>query len=388
MSGLPAALRTAMMVMIPLGLFLALADCRWQGERVRPSWVEGASREFPPGQYLIGVGQAETRPGAEEQAYAAVSKIFKAEIEAQSKDWESYLIVEGRSHATTERRLALEKVTRVSTDKVLENVRVLDAWFDPKNRQYYALAGMDKTQAEPALMERIRELDDTVASQLSEARQTPDKLSRARNLKRAARNLVVREAYNADLRVIRASGQGNPPGYHVADLMNELEQFLAGNLAIAVDLEGDQAEPVRRALIEGLTREGLSVAGRSLPTNGSFHADGLKPELLVTGTIRVWPLDIRDPQFKYVRWCSDAVIEEVATKRMIGAISKGGKEGHLTEREAVAKTVRVMQQEFSSELAHSIAGYIYGDMELPSASGTPPGCPRDERLERSGVPRQ
>ena len=126
----------------------------------------------------------------------------------------------------------------------------------------------------------------------------------------------------------------------------------------------------------------------SLPTNGGFLKDGLKTELLVTGTIRVWPLDIRDPQFKYVRWCSDAVIEEVATKRVIGAISKGGKEGHLTEREAVAKTVRVMQQEFSSELAHSIASYIYGDMELPSASGTPPGCPRDERLKRSGVPPQ
>ncbi|WP_447602549.1 LPP20 family lipoprotein [Nitrospira sp. Nam80] len=384
---MPSVPRAAMPLMIALGLWLIQAGC-WHGEQVRPSWVDGTSLEFLPTRYLVGVGQGDTRSGAEEQAYAAVSKIFKAEIEAQSKDWESYLIVEGRSHATAERRLALEKVTRVSTEKVLENVRVLDAWFDPKNRQYYALAGMDKAQAEPALIERIRELDDTVASQLNEARRTPDKLSHARNLKRAARNLVVREAYNADLRVIRANGQGNQPGYRVADLMNELEQFLAGNLAVAVNFDGDQAEPVRRALIEGLAREGLSVAGSSVPTNDGLYADGLKPELLVTGIIRVWLLDIRDPQFRYVRWCSDAVIEEVATKRVIGAISKGGKEGHLTEREAVAKAVRVMQQQFSSELAHSIAGYIYGDTELPSASSTPPGCPRDERLEHSGVPHQ
>ncbi|MEX5216469.1 MAG: LPP20 family lipoprotein [Nitrospira sp.] len=387
MRSLSAAPRAAMKLMIALSLLLTLADC-WQGERVRPSWVEGTSPEFPPSRYLVGVGQADTRSGAEEQAYAAVSKIFNVEVEAQSKDWESYLIVEGRSHTATERRLALEKVTRVSTDKVLENVRILDAWFDPKNRQYYALAGMDKTQAEAAFTERIRELDDTVAAQLNEANRTPDKLSRARNLKRAARNLVVREAYNADLRVIRANGQGNQAGYRVADLMNELEQFLAGNLAVSVDFDGDQAEPARRALIEGLTREGLSVGRSSAPTNDGVYEDGLKPELLVTGTVRVWPLDVRDPQFKYVRWCSDAVIEEIPTKRMIGAISKGGKEGHLTEREAVAKAVRVMQQEFSSELAHSIAGYVYGDMELPPASGTPPGCPRDERLERSGVPHQ
>ena len=387
MRSLPAAPRSAMKLMIALSLLLTLADC-WQGEKVRPSWVEGTSPEFPPSRYLVGVGQADSRSGAEEQAYAAVSKIFNVEIEAQSKDWESYLIVEGRSHAATERRLVLEKVTRVSTDNVLENVRILDAWFDPKNRQYYALAGMDKAQAEAAFIERIRELDDTVASQLNEANRTPDKLARAKNLKRAARNLVVREAYNADLRVIRANGQGNQAGYRVADLMNELEQFLAGNLAVSVNFDGDQAEPVRRALIEGLTREGLSVARSSAPTNDGVYEDGLKPELLITGTVRVWPLDIRDPQFKYVRWCSDAVIEEIPTKRMIGAISKGGKEGHLTEREAVAKAVRVMQQDFSSELAHSIAGYVYGDRELPPASGTPPGCPRDERLERSGVPHQ
>ncbi|MET0515141.1 MAG: hypothetical protein ABW047_07425, partial [Nitrospiraceae bacterium] len=57
---------------------------------------------------------------------------------------------------------------------------------------------------------------------------------------------------------------------------------------------------------------------------------------------------------------------------------KGGREGHLTDLEATAKAVRVMQHEFSSDMARAIAGYVYGDSELPVASGTPSGCPRDE----------
>jgi LPP20 lipoprotein len=380
-----SGLRSVGVVMMIACVSLNAASCGPR-ERVRPAWVTGTSPEFPSARYLVGVGQADTRVGAEEQAYAAVAKIFKTEIDMQSKDWESYLVVEERSHARTERRLVLDKVTRVSTEKVLENVRVLDAWFDAKNRQYYALAGMDKAQAEPALLERIRELDRTIDVQVSEARQTPDKLTRARNLKRAARNLVVREAHNADLRVIRDGGQGNPPGYRIADLMNELEQFLAGNLAVAVLIDGDQAEPVRRALIEGLTREGLSVVMASGSVNEEGHDNRVKPELMVTGTVRLWPLDIRDPQFRYVRWCSDAVIEEAASRRMIGAVSKGGREGHLTEREAMAKAVRVMQQQFSSDLAQSIAAYVYGEEELPTVSGTPPGCPRDMHQERSEGP--
>ena len=139
-------------------------------------------------------------------------------------------------------------------------------------------------------------------------------------------------------------------------------------------MSGDQAEPVERALIEGLAREGVSLVG---------HDNAGTPELLVKGTVRLWPLDVKDPQFRYVRWCTDAIIQDLPAQRLIGAVSKGGKEGHLTDREAQAKAVRVMQQEFSSELAHAIAGYIFGEAELPTSSGTPPGCPRD-----AGQPQQ
>jgi hypothetical protein len=128
------------------------------------------------------VGQADSRPQATEQAYAAVSKIFKAEITAQAKDWELYLIVEARGHTSTERRLTLDNVTRVTTDKVLENVQVLDTWFDQKTRQYYALAGMNRAQAESAMVERLSELDRTIQTEVTEAHQTQDKLSHVRNL--------------------------------------------------------------------------------------------------------------------------------------------------------------------------------------------------------------
>ncbi|GIW54405.1 MAG: hypothetical protein KatS3mg082_0809 [Nitrospiraceae bacterium] len=109
-------------------------------------------------------------------------------------------------------------------------MRILDTWFDRRSGQHYALAGMNRAQAESALLERIAELDQMIDTEVTEARRTQDKLARVRNLKRAAKNLVVREVYNADLRVIRASGQGHPPAYRVAELTAELEQFLAANL--------------------------------------------------------------------------------------------------------------------------------------------------------------
>jgi len=196
--------------------------------------------------------------------------------------------------------------------------------------------------------------------------------SKIRDLRRAARNLVVREAYNADLRVIRPSGRGAPSAYQVNELTNELEQFLATNLVLSVQVSGDHAEPIQRALTEGLIREGLKV------TAGSAEGEGLQPELLVRGTVRLFPIEIRDPYFKYVRWCSDFDIVEVSTRRVLGAVARGGKEGHLTEREATAKALRVVQGEMSSDVATAIAAHILGEAALPMPAGVPAGCPRDE----------
>ena len=88
----------------------------------KPAWIDGVSADYPSAQYLTGVGQGDNRAVAEDRAYAAVARIFKAEVSAQSKDWESYLVVEQRGSSRDERRLTLDNLTRVSTDKVLENV--------------------------------------------------------------------------------------------------------------------------------------------------------------------------------------------------------------------------------------------------------------------------
>ena len=357
----------------------ALSGCAWFGGQTKPDWIDGGSVAYPSGQYLVGVGQAESRAVAEDHAYAAVARIFKAEVSAQAKDWESYLLIEQRGHSSAERRLTLDNLTRVSTDKVLENVRIVDRWVDRHNGLHYALAGMHRPQAETSFMERIVELDRSISDDVEEAPRPSDKLAKVRALRRAARNLVLRETYNADLRVIRPSGQGTAAAYRVSELTHELEQFLATNLVLAVAVTGDQVEPAQRALTEGLLKEGLQVTSRPWGGDRSLGGDssGPSPELLLRGVVRVWPIDVRDPQFKFVRWCSDFEVVDLTSQRVVGALSKGGKEGHLSEREATAKAVRVMQQEFSTDVAKAIAAHVYGESELPAPASQPAGCPRD-----------
>lgn len=356
-----------------VGSVLAVG-CAWG--QSKPAWIDGVSPDYPSSQYLTGVGQGDNRAAADDRAYAALARVFKAEVSAQSKDWESYLVVEQRGTSRDERKLTLDHLTRVSTDKVLENATIVDRWYDAKKNLHYALGGMHRAQAETAFMERLTDLDRTIQSDVDEAHQTSDRLAKVRALRRAARNLVLRETYNADLRVIRASGQGTAAAYRVQDLTRELEEYLSSHLVLAVSVTGDHVEPVQRALTEGLIKEGLRVAtvapGTEMPAAASPS-----PELLIRGMVRVWPIDVRDPQFMYVRWCSDFEVVDVAGQQIVGAISKGGKEGHLSEREATAKVIRVMQQDLSGDVAKAIAAHIYGESELPAEAIRPAGCPRE-----------
>ncbi|MDH4153984.1 MAG: hypothetical protein OEV01_09400, partial [Nitrospira sp.] len=150
-----------------------------------------------------------------------------------------------------------------------------------------------------------------------------------------------------------------------------LAQFLSSNLGIVIQISGDHAEPIQRALAEGLVREGFLVTADS----GGGDADS--SELLVRVMTRLMPIEVQDPNFKYVRWCSDVEIVERATQRVVGAIARGGKEGHVTEREATAKALRVIQQEFSLDVAQAIAAHIFGEVTLPATAAMPAGCPRE-----------
>ena len=351
---------------------LAPMGCAWLGGKGKPDWVDGRSSDYPSGQYLIGVGQADSRSSASDQAYAAVARIFNAQIEAQARDWESYLVIERRDASNAERKLQIDNLTKVSTDKVLESVSIADGWYDQKKGLHYALAVMNRQQAETSLMEKMATLDRSIEREVAEARQATDKLAKVHALRQSTKSLIVREAYNADLRVIRSSGQGTPSIYQVSELSGELKQFLAKNLGIDVQVSGSYAEPVEKALMEGLIREGFRVSNMDTSRDTDYS------DISIRGVVRLFPIAVQDPSFKYVRWCGDIEVVEAAHQRVVGVVTRGGKVGHLTQQEATSKAIRMMQQEFSSDVAHAIAAHLFGEAALPETVMVPSGCPRSD----------
>ena len=220
-----------------------------------PGWTRGACDSS---RYLCGIGDGPNRTTADNEARGDLAKIFEANIKSVASSFES--ASQQVSAATGETWVETQKVSRwsmVSTDKVLTASHILERWDDNKGTEW-SLAVIDRVQAARDLRDRIEAKDAIVRAKVAAARAAGDQLSRFRALKAAMLALAEREALNADLRVVDASGRGIPPPHDIGELLAMLDTAGA-NLSIAVLVAGAAADRVQACLEEALTEKGYEV---------------------------------------------------------------------------------------------------------------------------------
>jgi len=320
-------------------------------EAREPDWIHGSSSQYPSELYLIGVGYGDNRKAAEDAAYAALARIFKAEIQARTTEWENYLQTDAQGETQASRQFRMDQATTVSTQKVLENVRITEVWRDESTAVHYALAVMDRRQAGSALRERITALDLTLEELLKQAREAKDKLRKVRALHQAIETLLLRDAYRADLRIVNPRSTGLEPPAQMASVRQTLQDFLNRSFRITVEVSGKHSERIRSALVEALNAQGLPVSRQSDPD----------ADVVVVGTVAFEPVEMS--QAKFVRWSVSFELRDLATRQVIGNVNRQGREGHLTALEAEARAVRAAQQELVEHLTSRIVHFIYGTGE-------------------------
>ncbi|MEK6689951.1 MAG: LPP20 family lipoprotein [Nitrospirota bacterium] len=316
---------------------------------MKPDWVDGRSNSYPEKQYLIGVGYGETREIAEKDAYGAISRIFSANVSSISRDYERYAQVKAMDKTDTQEEMEIERITKVTTDKVLENVVIVEIWHDSEQKVYYALAIIDRIKAGNSLKEQIHSFDLQAEETVKRGREITDKTQKIKSMKGAIRILLRREAYNKDLRVINLSGLGIDSPISLSEISTELENFLKNDFSIGVEVTGEKGDDVKNAIIEGLNIQGFSVA------KGNQTED-----LSIKGEVEFKEVYIENPEFKFVRWTANFKLIDKSTRKVIGSINNSGKEGHLTIKDAEERALNRMKEDIANEVSKKLTDFIYG----------------------------
>ena len=159
-------------------LLWSLVGC--MGLHGTPDWVENPKNVYPDSQYLVAVGEGDTRQAAENSAQAKLARIFEAHIESDERLLDQ----------THENGKAFERTTDFTTDinilssQTLHNIQHAEAWRDKLGR-VHAVAYLDRRETANIYRSKIDEKTTQIHFLLAQAEQTDDLLSGIRIVMRA-----------------------------------------------------------------------------------------------------------------------------------------------------------------------------------------------------------
>jgi hypothetical protein len=312
----------------------------------KPDWVDGPSSQYPDTSYMVGVGFGDHRQAAENSAYAALARVFKTHVRSEIIEQEAFQQMEDGSKQEIDRRVDIQSQTGISTDKVLEQVRIVERWVDLVSQVHYALAVLDRAQAASSLRQRSLEAEREAEMWEGRAKRSSSKLEQARALRKAIQAARLNEAYRADLRIVQPTGEGIS-SVHSAALQDQLRSLLSRHFQIGVQITGPHADAVRDAILAGLHEKGF--------------ASGPQGDILIQGKVDFEVAGPQDPQWHYVRWQAHLTLIEEEMQKAFGSINRSGREGQLSPSEAERKALSALQREITDTVGESVLQWIYGE---------------------------
>ncbi|MBC8458187.1 MAG: LPP20 family lipoprotein [Deltaproteobacteria bacterium] len=315
----------------------------------RPAWVNGDSIQYPSSKYLTGVGYDPDRKSAEDKARAEIAKIFFSKIDSRTRSYQDYLQTTSKGKSKIEETLSIEEVTKVSSQKVLSGVRVSHVYHETGTESmFYALAVLNREQSAKILRDKIGELDRGIKGILSNANRAEDMLTKVKYLKRSIQEHILREAYDAELRIVSRSGGGVSPPVSFTELKSKLESVLLRDFLIGVTVSGSRANEIQDALVQGLNQQGFAIS-----------EDLSRANVIVRGTVKIRPLDRGTSEWKYVQWRTHFDMVDKRGESVFGSVNKSGREGHLNLTQAENRAVRKIQKALTTEIAEEMKRYIF-----------------------------
>lgn len=315
----------------------------------RPDWVDGESARYPSSKYLIGVGHGSDRQSAEDNARSEIAKIFYSKVESQTRIYQEYVQTKSKGKSVHAESLDIEQISRVSTQKVLSGVRISQIYRETKpDPIFYALAVLERDRSAAVLEQKIQGLDQEIQSLLADAAREQDTLVKIRYLKQSLRSHILREAYDAELRIVNQSGDGITPPIHFTEIKRRLEAILLRDYLFGVLIKGSRAEEIREALVQGLNQQGFSVS-----------EDLSRTHVVVKGTIDIKALNRGTSEWKYVEWRAHLDLVDRRNDVVIGSVNETGKEGHTSLGQAEDRAVRIIRKALGVSIAREMTRYIF-----------------------------
>jgi len=318
-------------------LLLSLAGCKSLTGGT-PEWVANPKSVYPENQYLVAVGEGDTRRAAENAAAANLARIFEAHIESDER-----LLDQSR-----ETGKSFERTTDFTTDiniissQTLYNIQHAEAWQDDKGR-VHAVAYLDRRKTAAIYRDKIDEQTTRVNFLLANARETEELLKKYATLRAANHHAAEAKYLLRQLKVIHPpSVPGSTPSYTENKIRKALAET-ARQIHVQIKVEGDDDQRMTSVLEELITRYGFVV--------------GTPAVLKIDGRVAIADTGQRTAALVFVRYTLALQVKEADGTTLI-SLNEKGREGHISLAEARVRSFRTLENAIQSSGSQRLDTYF------------------------------
>lgn len=340
--------KTFFLPMILFILLWSLAGCI--SLHGTPDWVENPKNVYPDSQYLVAVGEGDTRRAAENSAQANLARIFEAHIESD----ERLLDQTHENGKTFERSTAFTTDINILSSQTLHNIQHAEAWRDKFGR-IHAIAYLDRRETATIYRSKIDEKTTRVHFLLAQAEQTDDLLKKFASLRAAAQAATENSVLLGQLKVIHSpSVAGSTPGYSANKIRKNLVDT-AKRIRVNIEVTGDDNKRMTAVIEELITRYGF--------------VGGTPAVLQVQGRVDVTDTGERTADLVFVRYELVVQIKDTAGSMLVSVNNKG-REGHISLEAARIRSFRTLENTIKSTGAARLDAYFDSLIDQPPTQQT------------------
>ena len=226
----------------------------------QPAWVEGESADYPRLDYMTSRTRGETAEQARQQALANLGDYFVVDLgdfemsPQQAADAADYQVLAADAAAA-------ERVGAPGVEQILDEIEIVDQWYDAQAALYHALAAVPRNLAKAFLQQQIEALDQRTQDYINQARRNLDPFVQAGKIARAWRAQQIRSQLQTAMQRADLTGRGMPPPFDLNLMRQDAENLLT---TLQIQAAGMPDEPnaaeVAQLIKGGLITQELSPA--------------------------------------------------------------------------------------------------------------------------------
>ncbi|MFH1367514.1 MAG: LPP20 family lipoprotein [Elusimicrobiota bacterium] len=318
-----------------------------------PDWLNGSSKQFPDKDYIIGVGIAQNLDNARSNARAEIAKIFRVTISQVSESSQSETTSVKERAVKSFGEAKSESKTRVSTDEVIQGIKIAQTYFDKKKKTYYALATLDKKKARAMLSDQIAGQEAIINNGLMGAMQSESAVEKVRFL------TAANDAFDKEEELVSKRKIVDP--ISVPEISALPREALRAKLDVAKSkvifiVNSSDNDNLKSAISERITRLGFKIAPVD---SANKYADNTI--IYVKCALSVEPAERNNPTWKFYNWSGTYSISEGSESgKVVAAAEKRGQVSQLNEEASKDKGIVLGGQELALAVGQAIRQYMFG----------------------------